>query len=36
MVRMYCDSYRRGMTVVMALIEAGILNIQTLEIKTEE
>lgn len=31
----FCDGYRRGMAVAMALMEAGIINIQTLEIQTE-
>ncbi|MBA7573426.1 hypothetical protein ES708_15223 [subsurface metagenome] len=29
----FCDGYHRGMAVVMALIEAGIINIQTVELK---
>lgn len=36
LVHVCCDNYRRGMAVAMALIEAGIINIQTLEVQKKK
>lgn len=33
LVNTFCDGYVWGMSTAMALVEAGIINIQTLEIK---
>jgi len=33
LVNTFCDGYQWGMSAAMALIEAGILNIQSLEIQ---
>ena len=36
LVHTFCDGYRWGMSTAMALMEAGILNMTTLEIQTKE
>jgi hypothetical protein len=35
LVHTFCDGYHWGMSTTLALIEAGILNMQTLEIEDE-
>ncbi len=35
LINIFCDGYLWGMSTAMALIEAGILDIKTLEIKAE-
>lgn len=36
LVHTFCDGYHWGMSTAMALIEAGVLNIQTLEIQKKK